>query len=324
MVLAGVQEQLQPFTSRLFPRRVWLALDDDAVTVVTTKGLGQPVQLDLFRRVPLPRGACSAGDPQQVMALGDLIGDLLVELGLVGVEVLAVLPAAACAWRVVQWPFDDWPESADEALRQIDPALGLPYDLSQAYISLLPLEGAGQQDSGSCSSLLVSVPRQRVLSWIEVFDIAGVQLERLEAAQVCELRALAPLLDGAEPDLLEVLVVLDEWGARLTLLRHGVPEYGREVKGSLSDLEDELERCIAYWRGRDPDVTGARLWLTGSSPDLSMLANKLRGSGDWPVQILDPVTLGWIALPPDDGDEPPPSGSALASLHGLIQAELAR
>ncbi len=324
LVLAGVQEQLQPLTTRLFPRRVWLALEDDAVTVLTTRGRGEPVQLELLRRVPLPRGACSAGDPQEVMALGDLIGDLLVELGLVGAEVMAVLPAAACVWKVVQWPFDDWPESADEALRQIDPPLGLPYDLSQAYIGLLPLEAAGQQASAPCSSLLVTVPRQRVLSWIEVFDIAGVQLERLEAAQVCELRALAPLLEGADPGLLEALLVVDERGARLTLLRRGVPEYERQWTGAMADVEVELERCMAYWRGLDPAVTGVRLWLAGSSPDLPLLAENLRHGSEWSLEILDPVAMGWMAMSPEIGDEGSPPGWSLSSLYGLMQVELAR
>lgn len=322
LVLAGLRQQLQPFTARLFPRRVWIALEDRAVTVLTTKGRGQPLQLDLLRRVSLPAGACSGGEPQQVMALGDLIGDLLVELGLVGAEVVAVLPAAACAWRVVQWPFDDWPEEPDEALREIDPALALPYELSQAYISILPLEADGTQATG-CSSLLVTAPRQRVLNWIEVFDIAGVELERLEAAQVCELRALAPLLDGAGADRLDALLVPYERGARLTLVRHGLPEYGRELNGSMDDIGDQLERYLAYWRSRDPGATDVRLWLAGSSPDLPLLAENLRRSGDWPVEILDPVALGWIALPPDDGEEELPPGPALLSLHGLMQAELA-
>ncbi len=323
LVLAGVQEQLKPLAARLFPRLVWLALTDDAVTVLTTKGTGQPAQVDLLKRVPLPRGACSEGDPQQVMALGDLIGDLLVELGLVGADVAVVLPAAACVWRVVQWPFDDWPEAPDEALRQIDPALGLPYDLSQAYLSLLPLEGSGAPETG-CSSLLVTAPRQRVLRWIEVFDIAGVQLVRLEAAQVCELRALAPLLEGAEPGQLEVLLVPEDRGARLTLLRRGVPEYGRALRGAMADLIPQLERCFTYWHSRDAAVTGVRLWLGGSNPDLPLLAENLRRSGEWSVQILDPVVMGWMALPQQDGDGELPPGWALSSLHGLMQAEPAR
>ncbi|MCT0218970.1 hypothetical protein KQ304_08155 [Synechococcus sp. CS-1329] len=326
MILAGVQDQLQPLIARLFPRRVWLEFDDDAVTVLTTRGRGQPPQLELLRRVPLPQGACSAGEPQQVMALGDLIGDLLVELGLVGARVVAVLPAAACAWRVLQWPFDDWPESADEALRLIDPDLGLPYALAEAYISLLPLEAADQQAIGSCCSLLVSVPRQWVLSWIEVLDLAGVQLERLEAAQVCDLRALTPVLQGADPGLLEALLVVDAHAVRLTLLRHGVPEFARQWRGAMADhqVEQELERCVAYWRGLDPGVGGVRLWLAGSSPDLPLLAETLRHGRGWRLEILDPLAMGWLAMPPESGDEEPRPGCSLTTLYGLMQVELDR
>jgi hypothetical protein len=34
------------------------------------------------------------------------------------------------------------------------------------------------------------------------------------------------------------------------------------------------------------------------------------------------VAMGWIALPPDDGEEELPPGPALLTLHGLMQAEL--
>lgn len=326
MILAGVQDQLQPLIARLFPHRVWLELNDDAVTVLTTRGRGQTPQLGMLRRVPLPQGACCAGEPQQVMALGDLIGDLLVELGLVGAQVVAMLPAAACAWRVVQWPFDDWPESAEEALRLINPHLGLPYDLAEAYVSLLPLEAAGQQAAAGCSSLLVSAPRQSVLSWIEVFDLAGVQLERLEAAQVCDLRALTPALQGADPGLLEALLVVDERAMRLTLLRHGVPEFSQQWRGAMADhqVELELERCVAYWRGLDPAVTGVRLWLVGSSPDLPLLGDTLRQGSGWPLEILDPLAMGWLTMPPECGEDEPQPGCSLTGLYGLMQAELAR
>jgi Tfp pilus assembly PilM family ATPase len=235
-----------------------------------------------------------------------------------------VLPPEACTWKVVQWPFDDWPESPEEALRQIDPGLALPYDLSQAYLSLMPLPAAGA-GLEACSSLMVSVSRQCVLRWIEVFDIAGVALERLEAAQVCELRALAPRLEGADAGLLEVLVVPERRGARITLLRHGVPEYGRRVLGSSAELESELERCLTYWRSRDPGVTGVRLWLSGSSPDLPLLADTLRQSGHGPVEILDPVEQGWFTLAPTASEEdPPPPGWVLGRLFGLMQGEVAR
>ena len=92
----------------------------------------------------------------------------------------------------------------------------------------------------------------------------------------------------------------------------------------MADLIPQLERCFTYWHSRDAAVTGVRLWLGGSNPDLPLLAENLRRSGEWSVQILDPVVMGWMALPQQDGDGELPPGWALSSLHGLMQAEPAR
>ena len=53
------------------------------------------------------------GQPTAVEALGDLIGDLLIERGFPGARVKAVLPRAATAWRVIAWPDARWPDQPE-------------------------------------------------------------------------------------------------------------------------------------------------------------------------------------------------------------------
>ncbi len=332
MTLSGLKERLKPFINRRFPPRVLLALEDRSITVMVRPGDGRPgpghpVRSDLLRTVPIPRGVCVEGLPIQRAALGDLIGDLLLELGLLSPVAKVALPAAACAWRLVQWPFEEWPEEPEQALRQIDPDLGLPYALSQAYLQLVPLPGS---PAAGLTSLLVSAPHQLVQAWIEVFDIAGLELERMEAAQICELRAVAPLLEAVESSELVALVEVQPAGGRLTLLKEGCPEYGRGVTGTVADLADELKRVVSFWRRRDPQVRSVRVLAFGPGVVRPEVAPALSLGPDWRVEVLDPLAEGWLAVDPGslaDGGDPDSvavAGPTLVGLCGLAQVETLR
>lgn len=292
------------------------------------QGKANPPCGDLLRRVPLPRGACVQGLPTQKVAIGDLLGDLLVELGLNRAELVASLPQAAACWRLVQWPFDEWPEDPEQALRQINPDLRLPFPLGQAYINLTPLPAPAR--GGPPASLLVAAPKKLVQAWIDVFAIAGFDLLRLDAAPVCDLRALEPLLETAPATELLAFLEVRGHGSQLMLVRQGLPEYSRLLSGSEAELAAQLERCLAWWRQRDPEAGSLRVLLCGIGSDLDGLAVALACSGDRSVEILDPLERGWLDLAAaDTGSEADagPSllaqGPSLVRLSGLAMAEVA-
>ena len=135
---ALIQERLRQVRHQLFPQRLRLQIHDQGLSVqVLTKGkapLPPPVQ------VPLPAGICRQGIPQNGAALGDFIGDWLLELGLVACQVEAVLPGAVCQWRVVTWPFDDQPDDPLQALRQLQIDLGESLKLEHSYLGWQPLQ----------------------------------------------------------------------------------------------------------------------------------------------------------------------------------------
>ena len=321
-MLAALRERIEPLAARIFPPRILLVLDDDALTLLALPGRSFTPGVSRLRRVPLPRGACVDGLPLQKAALGDLIGDLSLEMGLQGAQVVAALPRAAAALRTVQWPFDDWPEEPDQALRQIDPDLSLPYPLSQAYLSLTPQERTDPL-APPCS-LLVTAPRPLVMAWIEVFAIAELALERLEPAQVADLRAVEPLLAEAPA---EALIGLLEWrpdGAELTLVRHGIPEFNRRLPAAAADLAAALRSCIQFWRQRDPQAGAVKLLLFGSGHGLAAVAEALAPEPDWELDIVDPLQRGWLPLEqgPDDPLDPADlDGPSLLRLSGLARAE---
>ena len=188
MVLSGLQDQLAPLKSWLFPRRVYLQLEDQALTTMVLDGERVAWQ----ERVPLPEGLCEAGEPRAIEALGDLLGDLLVERGYAGARVKAVLPRAATAWRVIEWPDASWPDHPELVVRQQQQGLDLPWSLQDADLLFEPLMGAQPR------SLLVAVQRSLLEAWIEVCNQAGVALDGVEALPICLWRAVRPQLQADE------------------------------------------------------------------------------------------------------------------------------
>ena len=174
-MLAGVQERLGPLQAWLFPQRVYLELQDQAITAMVLDGR----RLTWLDQLTLPPGLCVGGRPQNGSALADRLGDWLVEQGYAGARIWAVLPGAASELRLLK----------GSALAPLMPkeleALRLPWPAETA-VDLLhaPLP--------TCpgSSVSVAVEAALLEDWIDVFADAGLGLDALEAAPVCALRGV--------------------------------------------------------------------------------------------------------------------------------------
>ena len=209
MVLAGVRDRLAPLQSWLFPRRVYLQLEDQALEAMVLEA----ERLVWHERVPLPQGVCENGAPVAVEALGDLLGDWLIERGYPGAHVKAVLPRAATAWRVIEWPGAVWPEAPELVVRQQQAELDLPWSLQDADLWFEPLLGDPPR------SLLVAVQRELLEAWIGVCSQAGIALDGLEALPICLWRAVKPQLE----DGVQVVLQLDDQQSWLLALEQGQP-----------------------------------------------------------------------------------------------------
>lgn len=312
MVLAGVQERLAPLQAWLFPRRVLLELGDQAITAMALRH-GQVVWLE---RIPLPEGLCQGGDPQQPEALGDLIGDLLIERGWALAHVRALLPAAASHCRLVQWPGGQWPADPEAVLLERQEPLALPVPLQEADLRLVPLALEPP------TSLLVAVPADLLEAWIAVFATAGVALDGLEAAPLCLCRGLEPLLRDAPADQLTALVELGAQASQLLLVRQGLPVYERRWPAALEPaaLAAQIRQCLSFWRQQDPGAADLQVLLHGPLAAAPGLATALEL--DAPAMVVDPLALGWLQSAEVARSSATPAGVELLGLWGLALAEL--
>lgn len=307
MVLSAVQERLAPWRAWLFPRRVCLEIQDQALTALALEGS----TIAWCETLPLPEGVLVKAWPQQAQALGDLIGDWLIERGYPGARLRAVLPWGASGWRRLQWP----ESAAAQPLGELLPpdlgaeAFGAPLD--QLDLCVHPLEGKRE-------ALLLGARTDLLEAWIDVLAQAGLALDGLEAAGVCCARvatgAQVPLVLFAEADQC--------W---LLLLSHGVPRWQWRLPGpaQLPDLAAELELALAYARHQDPAVGMSPLGLVLSGACVEQreaLLPALEGVASAGVLPIDPVTAGAWSAPAATALNGPTD--RLGLLWGLAMAEL--
>ena len=296
-MLSGVQERLGPLKAWLFPQRVYLELQDQAITGMVLSGR----RLTWLEQLPLSPGLCSAGRPLNSSALADLLGDWLVECGYGSARIRAVLPGAASELRLLKG-------SGLERIampKELE-ALRLPWP-SETAVDVM----RSSLPSSPGSSVAVAVEAALLEDWIDVFADAGLALDALEAASVCALRSAvrqSGWLLGLEPE--------QSW---LLRMEQGAPlwQWGLPPVVELEALQNELSQCLRYWDTQAPRPRSIDVVASAAVPASAQEA--LRGSMTEDLEWMDPFRNAEL----EDGLSEPREWS-LGLLWGLAAAELQR
>lgn len=284
---------LADFRTQLLARRAVLQIRDDGLRGLVLGRAPAPIEL------PLPPGSCREGVPREIDAIGDLIGDLFLERGLSGAELAACLPPLACRWKVVRWPYGVIPENGRAEVRLRAPDLGIGWSLSEVYLEAEPLPGTPAR------SLVAAAPQAVVDGWAEVFDLAGVRLQRLLPAQVCEWRALTNLVltpdggAGGDEGVEHWLLDLAASHTRLWVMVAGVPLADwtfagprRTGAGLTPALGQWLQQCRQFWRRHQAGAAVEQWWLYGDDARITAAEPAVRDLvSPGAVQLLTPDRL---------------------------------
>ncbi len=235
---------------------------------------------------PIPARTCREGVPYLKDAVGDFLGDLLLEHGGIDAQLVVSLPHSAAHWRVVDWPANQSPGDSVEDLRDLNPDLGLPFTLEAAYLDLQPLPGRPS------SSLVVAAERAVVEAWVEVFAIAGGTLQHLLPAQVCLMWAIRDLLEASAANSLVALLQPLDQEIHLIIWWQGVPEFECTLPASMPELVPALQRRLDFVRSQQAPQASFRLLLAEPIQDLELLEQALGLA----VELIDRDGFGSLCL----------------------------
>ena len=109
-VFSGLAERLSPLRQQLLKplnrTRVALCAAHGQLTVLEHRSIDAGLQLLSWQHVPLAPDLVHQGIPQQPEALGDLIGDLLLQGGIQAPGATALVPPPAVVLRLLELPAD--------------------------------------------------------------------------------------------------------------------------------------------------------------------------------------------------------------------------
>ena len=283
MVLAGIEAQWRPLRALLFQQVLLLDLSDPQILLGQSLKGGKPG--GEAWEAPVPPRTCRAGVPVTLDALGDFIGDLLLEHSAPDAALVVALPWEAACWRVLEWPDGGQPEDATDELRERHADLGWPFNLEDASLDVQPLANAP-----GCS-LAVGMSLDALESWIEVFAIAGATLRHLIPAQVCQQLAIREQLEASADQELVALLQPDSQVCHLHVWRAGVPEFQRSLPLEPSELVPALDQALRFCRNR---LGAESVRLLCSDPLESM--EGIRSQLDLPLELVQRGGYGSLRL----------------------------
>ena len=260
--------------ARINATTVLVELQDQRLRLQPLKG---GAELDL----PLPQGLCHQGLPLEIEALGDFIGDLLVEQGWVKAVVMAALPLQAAEVRVIEANATSTTSDVMDQLRAREQQLRLPFALADADLDLQPL------DPQMGRWLMVAARKQVVEAWLRVFDLAGAELKRLEPVQ---LTWLAVAEAEPEPGLM-LLARLEASSCQVFVAVADQPLYGALLPGPRPDWPDQMAdvvRLLVEEHALKPTVPW-RVWSELPTQPILQLAEQ-QGAMVELVQVPEPYT----------------------------------
>jgi Tfp pilus assembly PilM family ATPase len=266
LVLAGLLNTWRPLRAQLFPKLVMIDLSEQLVIAQTVKR-GKP--LEPIWTAPIPAMTCRDGVPQLKDAVGDFLGDLLLEYGVMDAQLVVSLPRQAAHWRVVEWASAQQPVDSIDELRDLNPDLRLPFALDDAYVDVQPFPG------NTSSSLVVAADRSVVEAWVEVFAIAGCTLQHLLPSQLCMMWGIRDELTATPAGTLVVLLQPLDQQTNLIVWNQGVPEFERMLPGPMVDLLPALKQSLDFYRNLQAPQAPVRLLLAASLEDRVSLEQAL-------------------------------------------------
>ena len=182
-------------------------------------------------------GCMRGGVPLQPELMAELLGDLLLDCDLLGVQLELVLPVEGVHWRVLEGWDRQGCHDVDLSAAEWG-ELGWPLDVENSDVAW---SECGDQP------VLVGLPRSILQAWINVVELADLSLRRIDWTVTSALRGL--ILDPGlfSGDL--AWVFEDESCIRLVILRAGVPELDCCMEcNESSALSTELRRRVAAWQ----------------------------------------------------------------------------
>lgn len=232
------------FLSKQKPR-IGIELTADRITVVQLQSLKQGYKVTQFATAPMPEGAMQDGQFLDYQAIAEALRELLEENKIKATEVISAVPVGESVIRLIRLPAElDEYELRDMVLNQ-EAALYLPFPREEADVDFQQL-GTDIDEDGieRVEVLLVATPKTVTDAYLEIFELAGLDLKVLEVSSFAMIRALRSQLLQFVSGEAVALVNIDADGSEISIVMDGVPQFNRKIPVGTDQMKSAVSRAM--------------------------------------------------------------------------------
>ncbi|MCM1981283.1 type IV pilus assembly protein PilM [Lyngbya confervoides] len=232
------------FFSKKQPR-LGIELTADQINVVQLQSQKQGYKVTQFACGPMPEGAMQDGQFLDYQTIAEALRALLDENGIKGTAVASAIPVGEAVIRLIRLPaeLDDY-ELRDMVLNQ-EAALYLPFPREEADVDFQQLGTEIDEDGiERVEVLLVATPKEITNAYLEIFQLAGLDLQVLEVSSFAMIRAIrSQLLQFVSGEAI-ALVNIDADGTEISIVMDGVPQFNRKIPVGTQQMKSALSRAM--------------------------------------------------------------------------------
>ncbi len=224
---------------------VGIELTSDRVNIVQLQSQKQGMKLKAFTSLPLPEGSFQEGRILDPDVIAGVIRQGLDDQKIRAQEVSSAVPVGEAVIRLIRLPAElDDLELRDMVLNQ-EAALYLPFPREQADVDFQRL-GTDVDEDGieRVEVLLVATQRETTENYLNVFQLAGLQLKTLEVSSFSLIRTLHNQLLQFVAGEATALVNIDFDNTEISIIMDGVPQFNRTVPIGTYHLQSALCRAM--------------------------------------------------------------------------------
>ena len=222
-----------------------IELTPDCVNIVQLQHNKQGPKLTACASMSLPKGVYEDGQVRDPEGIAEVIREGLAEHKIKAKQVVSAAPLGEAVIRLIRLPAElDEIELRDMVLNQ-EAALYLPFAREDADVDFQRLGTEIDEDGiERVEVLLVATRKEITENYLNVFQLAGLDLKVLEVSSFALIRTIHDQLLQFLTGEAVALVNMDVDGTEISIVMDGVPQFNRKVPMGTHHLQNALSRAM--------------------------------------------------------------------------------
>jgi type IV pilus assembly protein PilM len=211
-------------------RGVGIELTANCVNIAQLRKQGTNLKLTALASLPVPENVIHEGEIKDPGTLAEIIQSGLAEAKITSKRVATAIPGREVVTRLIPVPAElDDLELRDMILEQ-EAGLYLPFPREEADVDYQKLGLFVDEDGIEKVQVLLAATRKEVTnSYVETFQLAGLDLHILETTSFALIRTLREQLQQFAPQEAVAIVDIEYDCTEISIVVQGIPQFSRTV-----------------------------------------------------------------------------------------------